>query len=149
MKTNDSGRYKIVDGVISYSSTRYSSWDLPLAEVSVIGEYTNEDGPFIDDYFLVFVTRNNLQWFEGSFYGAERDDLMRELSRLLDSELSLKLSHSTVFASRILWPDYLCENELFTFKLMDAFHNHKVLAITTSDLNYSEQNGAVNSPSSR
>lgn len=41
MTANDSGRYKIADGVISYCSEIYGSWELPVSDVCVIGEYTN------------------------------------------------------------------------------------------------------------
>lgn len=132
MTPNDSGRYQIVDGVISYRSEVYNSWELPVSDVTVIGEYTNEDGPFADDYFLVFLSLSESGWFEGSFYGKGRDELLVELSRLLRSEILLGLSHSTTFTSRILWPENLKGETFFDFHPQGLFKVRQVLPIDQS-----------------
>jgi hypothetical protein len=129
MTANDSGRFHLTDGVISYRSEVYGSWELPVSDVSLMGEYTNEGGPFADDYFLVFVTRHDSGWFEGSFYGEGRDELVRALSSLLGCEISLELSHSTTFTSRILWPERMRGKVLFDFQPHGLFRNRQVLAM--------------------
>lgn len=139
MTANDSGRYMIADGLISYRSEVYGSWEIPVSDVTVIGEYTNEDGPFADDYFLVFVTRDDSGWFEGSFYGSGRDELVKELSVLLGSEISLELSHSTTFTSRILWPETMIGKALFDFQPQGLFKNRQALAIANPNTTNSEQ----------
>jgi len=131
----------IADGVISYRSEVYGSWKLPVSDVSVIGEYTNEDGPFADDYFLVFVTGDDSGWFEGSFYGDRRDELLQELSALLGSEIALELSHSTTFTSRILWPETMRGKALFDFQPQGLFKNRQTLAIAHPNTTNSEQGG--------
>ncbi len=141
MTANDSGCYQLEDGVISYRSEVYGSWQLPVSEVSAIGEYTNEDGPFADDYFLVFITHNDSGWFEGSFYGEGRDKLVRGLSTLLCTEISLGLSHSTTFTSRILWPEMMRGEPLFDFKPQGIFKNRQVLAMPGANKTNSEQDG--------
>ena len=141
MTTNNSGRYRIADGVISYRSEVYGSWELPVSEVTVIGEYTNEDGPFADDYFLVFLSRNESWWFEGSFYGEGRDEVLHELSTLLGSEISLGLSHTTTFTSRILWPEKMRGEAFFDFQSQGLFKNRQVLAMDHTTKTTSEQGG--------
>ncbi|CAN5175350.1 hypothetical protein BH23VER1_BH23VER1_09740 [soil metagenome] len=68
MISNDSGRYRIEHGELSYRSEVYGSWKLPISEITLIGEYTNEDGPMADDYFLLFLFSEEPGWFEASFY---------------------------------------------------------------------------------
>ena len=142
MTTNDSGCYQLEEGVISYRSEVYGSWQLPVSEVSAIGEYTNEDGPFADDYFLVFITQNDSGWFEGSFYGEGRDELVRGLSILLSTEISLGGSRSTTFTSRILWPEKMRGEAVFDFKPQGLLKNRQVLAMSESNKTNSEQDGA-------
>jgi hypothetical protein len=146
MTANDSGRYQITGGVLSYRSEVYGSWELPVSEVSVIGEYTNEDGPFADDYFLVFLSRNESGWFEGSFYGEGRDEIVQELSSRLGSAISLELSHSTTFTSRILWPEQMTGEALFDFRPKRFFKNHQVLAIAHPNKTNHEQVGPDQPP---
>ena len=48
-------RIWIEHNAIHYSSTPTGSWTLPVADLVVFGEYTNQNGPFLDDYYFVFV----------------------------------------------------------------------------------------------
>jgi len=45
---------------------------MPIGDIRVIGEFTNDHGPAMDDYFLVFVTRE--QFFEAFFYANGLDE---------------------------------------------------------------------------
>ena len=40
----------------------YQDWNIlqiTITEISIIGEYTNSDGPWFDDWFVVFVSRDS------------------------------------------------------------------------------------------
>src|SRR5262249_50743800 len=45
--------------VICYESQGKEVWKISIAELVCIGEYTNANGPWLDDYFLVFGLRDN------------------------------------------------------------------------------------------
>lgn len=104
-----------LDGeTIRYRSTT-GDWDLPLAEIRIIGESTDPMGPSIDDYFLCFATGPE-SWFEASFYATGRDAFLQALESKLGAPLNLNLCNSTDFASRILWPPPLVSEFLFHYE---------------------------------
>ena len=84
--SEDSGQIELDGDVIRYTSTTYSDWTIPVADLRVIGEATNQSGPFADDYFLCFATGPE-RWYEASFYAAGRDALLIELGERLGSTL--------------------------------------------------------------
>ena len=59
----------IQDKTILYAIRDSDAWELPIAELKVVGEYTTPNGPYIDDYFYVFLSTN--YWYEASFYCQE------------------------------------------------------------------------------
>ncbi len=54
----DLGTLSLVEQAIEYRSSFYTAWSLPVAELRLIGEYTNEDGPHFSDHFLIFFVSN-------------------------------------------------------------------------------------------
>ena len=99
--------------VIRYSS-REGGWELPIADVGVIGEATNGSGPWGIDYFLCFATGPDL-WFEASFYSDGRDEFLRALGHALGDSLELGLCNSVDCASRVLWPRSLAGEPMFQY----------------------------------
>jgi hypothetical protein len=106
--------------LISYTSQHYGSFSLPLSEIAVIGEFTTDNGPVIDDWFLVFVRRTGGEWFEASEYAVGTQDVLQRLSTVLGDSLRAGLSNSMDFSSRILWPTALADRPLFTFSPVTA-----------------------------
>jgi hypothetical protein len=111
---NESARVEFDGDMIRYRSAVYGDWDLPLSDVRVIGEATNQSGPMADDYFLCFATGPSM-WHEASFYADGRNEFLRALGAALDSPFELGLCHSTDFASRVLWPPSLVGEPMFRF----------------------------------
>jgi hypothetical protein len=114
MTENDSGRVQLRDGVIHYESSIYGTWSLPLSEVRAVGEYTNQDGPGVDDWFLVFLTHGAA--YEASLYAHRRDQFLEDLSAALGAEISCELVYSTDFRSHLLWPEHLKGHRLFEYR---------------------------------
>ncbi len=85
-----------------------------MSEVAVIGEFTTDHGPFVDDWFLVFVPRSS-EWFEASMYSEGCEQARDRLSCALGVTLASGLAASTDFASRVIWPIELADRPLFTF----------------------------------
>lgn len=108
-----SGTISLSEEVIRYDSPIYGSWVLRLDEVFVIGEMTNEMGPFSDDYFFCFVTGEG-RWVEASYYADGSDAFFSALCEAL-GPLQLRLNNSTTFASNVLWPHHLSGKPLFRF----------------------------------
>jgi len=107
-----SGKLGIFGDEIAYYHAGARSWRIPLADVRVIGEYTNEDGP-ADDYFFGFVTQDRC--YEAPFYAEGAHEFLAELSQRLGLEIELGLNNSTTFASRILWPAHLVGRDFFHY----------------------------------
>jgi hypothetical protein len=92
-------------------------WTLPIKSIVLIAEYTTNEGPQVDDYFLVFVTaeENKLFFSTCSFYVDGRDEALSVLQERLGSPIQLGLQGSTEWRSRVAWPAKMAENEYFTF----------------------------------
>lgn len=103
----------MLDGeTIRYRSPTYGEWEIPLSALRVLGAYTNEDGPGLDDWFLFFGSDDG-EARVASAYGRGRDGFLADLSARLGTPLSLDLVFSTTFASRVLWPPSLAGQPLF------------------------------------
>ena len=111
----DSGELSVRGNEIHYESTTHSSWVLHVESVRLIGEYTNQNGPFADDYFLVFVPKGSDDWYRASFYAEGRDESLKALSPFFPGLGELGLSGSANFASRVLWPPIDGDPALFDF----------------------------------
>lgn len=106
-----SGELRCDGEVIAYHSA-LGDWSVRITDVRLIGEYTNSDGPYVDDYFLVFLTAAENGWHEASFYAKGRDQTLAALSRSIGSLLECGLCHSTQYKTRIMWPTHLKDQEL-------------------------------------
>jgi hypothetical protein len=113
---NTSGKIGLENETIVCSTPENTWWRLPIADVRVIGEFTNEAGPYLDDYFFLFVTSDASSWFCDSFYAEGRDQFLDELGRKLGAKLRCGLCNSASFKSRALWPANLEGSPLFEFK---------------------------------
>jgi hypothetical protein len=112
----DSGVFQFDRVEIRYSSKTYGSFSIALRDVAAIGEFTTQEGPCIDDRFLVFVRRADGEWFEASWFADGLDECLRELSSALGHRVHGDLALSTDFASRVLWPAPLEAKPLFQFE---------------------------------
>lgn len=110
----DAARLRLEGEVIVYESRVHMSWRIEVRDLKLLGECTDQNGPFTDDYWLIFVTSPHM-WLGASFYSEGRDELLGALSEHLNLELELKLMASVDFASRILWPAQLAGTPLFQY----------------------------------
>ena len=109
------GRLWLEDGVVHNRSTQFGDWDIALADVRMIGEATNEDGPFLDDWMLVFATGPD-RWYEASFYATIHTDFREKLGEVLHAPLAAALAGSASFDSRVLWPPHLVGRPVFVYE---------------------------------
>ena len=90
-------------GLLTYHS-KHVDWSIPTSDIRLIAEYTNSDGPHLDDYFFVFLTATKGGWHEASFYAAGREIALRALEEKIGASLETGLCYSTEYRTRILWP---------------------------------------------
>jgi len=131
----------IDDPTLKYASPIYGSWEIPITEVVAFGEYTTDNGPYIDDWFMVFVTRD-FGWVEASNYCEDRDEVRTKLAKHWSLEsLSGKLWGSTTFNNRVIWPLDLAELPLFEFKErpQSAWENVKSFGMGLIDKNLTQE----------
>lgn len=112
--SEDSGHIELDGDLIRYRSGTYPEWTVRVEDVRIIGEATNQNGPFTDDYFLYFAPGPEI-WYEASFYAAGRDVFLAALGARLGVTLELMLTGSTDFGSRILWPNELAGEPMFQY----------------------------------
>ncbi len=86
----------------------------PVTEIALVGECTNQNGPWADDWFLVLVHRDG-HWVEVSMY-SEGEQLRLQLVGALSDPLQIGLADSTDFASRIMRPAAFAEHPLFVYE---------------------------------
>lgn len=111
-----SGRIWLGDGKVHYESQHYGSWNFPVADLQVMGEFTTDHGPYIDDWFIAFVTASASGWYEASVYAEGADEFRKQLAAMLGAEsLYGELFASTKFDSRVIWPTSLSGKQLFRF----------------------------------
>jgi hypothetical protein len=106
-----SGHIRLQDDTIVYTIPGGDGWQSPVSGVRVIGEFTDDHGPVVDDYFFVFLARD--EYFAASFYAEGRDPFLAELGQRLNHTLRSGLCHSTSLASRVLWPARLEGHAMF------------------------------------
>ena len=111
-------RIELNAGVISYTSAPQASWTLRVEDLRVLGEATNEDGPFADDYFICFGL-NSTTWLEASFYSEGMQEFLIDLQAYLSASFMLNLQGSTSFDNVILWPEHLAGQAMFDYHVAE------------------------------
>jgi len=106
-----SGHIKLEADVIAFTAPDQEGWRVPLADIGVIGEFVNKSGRRDDDYFIVFMTRE--EWFKVPRSTQGCDTLLADLGRRLNCEFRCDLVNSTNFSSRVLWPAHLTGQPLY------------------------------------
>ncbi len=90
-------------------------WTIAVKDVVLFAEYTNDEGPLLDDYFLVFVTieQRAPHFVTASFYSNGCNEIIQQLAKYWNVDLDLQLYGSTDWRSRIVWPPSLAGQECF------------------------------------
>lgn len=114
----DSGRLAIEGDCVSYQSSTYGNWRVPMSAIRLIGEYTNQSGPGMDDYFFVFVEKGRDGWSEASFYCEGREQVWEKLAAVFPGLTAPGLCNSTDFKSRVMWPTKHAERPFLRFQPM-------------------------------
>ena len=143
-----SGVLRLERDLLAYESPNYGNWKIQITDIVTFGEYTTDNGPHIDDWFMVFVSKD-LEWVEASNYCAGRDEVRSALaSRWEQDSLYGSLWGRTDFASRVIWPADLAEQPLFEFTQHPQNLCQKIkslgIAIVDKDLTFAVRNHLQN-----
>lgn len=114
-RSEDLGQLSLTAKSLHFRSSFYQPWDLPIEELRLLGEYTNEDGPHVADHFLVFFGPGG-RAFEAPVDADGTVSVLRELGSMFSVPMQLELRFNTSFASRAIWPPQLSGQELFTVR---------------------------------
>jgi hypothetical protein len=86
-----------------------------ISEIKVVGEATNRDGPWAEDWFLCLVTSP-----DGTWINIPMNSLGTRTYELLIARLAIaepwRLGNSTDFASCVVWPAELQNQQMFLFE---------------------------------
>ncbi|KAA6464550.1 hypothetical protein DYQ86_00840 [Acidobacteria bacterium AB60] len=88
-------------------------WSIRVSDIVLVAEYTTDSGPAVDDYFLVFVTRESGELFYSSvtMSAAGINTVLEDLEKQLGGALEMRLTASRRWASRVVWPPHLVNVE--------------------------------------
>src|SRR5476649_2469445 len=95
--------------------------EIDYDEIVIVGEYTNQNGPFTDDHFLALLFRDGRYREIPLFTPAE--PVLAELEAKRGIVFKAGLTFSTDFASRIFYPDSLKGKPLLEFRERREFRN--------------------------
>ena len=112
-KDTSSGTVHIDDDKIFWDYKGQNIVRVDVKDVVVIGEYTNSDGPYFDDWFLTFVTRDG-QWQSIPWYAENRGELQKYLTQRFQCNFNVSLlTGSFEWNSLVRFPAHLEGKTLF------------------------------------
>ena len=112
-KQNSSGIVRLQGDKFFWDYDNKNILHVDINEIVIIGEYTNSDGPYLEDWFLTFVTSDG-QWQSIPMYAENIEELTQYLSAKFQQDLnSTYLAGSTEWKSIIRHPLHLKEKKLF------------------------------------
>lgn len=111
-------KYSYDKSTIEYSFEQRLLWQVAVDGVLILAEYTTNEGPWADDYFLLFVESDNgkLSVARASLYSDGIEEVLRDLRQRWAANIETRLHNSTEWKSRVLWPPELAGTEYFDFK---------------------------------
>lgn len=109
---NISGRTYVKHEKIMWHSGDELVSEIPIKDIRIIGEYTTNDGPLVDDWFFVFVL-NSDDIRQVSAYATGIEEMLRQVGQLIRVELTGQLANSAKWKTNVLWPTSFRGQELF------------------------------------
>jgi hypothetical protein len=113
---NMSGVVVLEEDVIKWMYDGELLLSIKLADIAVIGEYTTAAGPWMDDWFIVFV-KKDATFYQIPFYAEGREELIHFLNaELVPNPFIGMLVNSTRWTSIVNYPDAIKAKPLFQLR---------------------------------
>jgi len=116
---NNQAKVLVQNDQLIFQFTSGKTIILSRGEISFVGEFTTESGPFDEDHFLRIETKTN-DYFEIPV-SSLTDTCLLDLGRFFGIELVLTLTGSTEFASQAIWPNRVRGVPFFRFEKHGLF----------------------------
>lgn len=102
-ETQPSGRVYMAFGKIVWLHKGEVLCEIEVKDIQLVGEYTTDEGPVINDWFLVFIlSEDNVMQIP--LYVNGREAMLQYLSQFLGAEVAPRLVGSAGCATTLLWP---------------------------------------------
>ncbi|WP_316772338.1 hypothetical protein [Pedobacter frigiditerrae] len=105
------GQIELIGSSVVRTVNGQTVFEIPISEIKAIGEFTTSNGPFLDDWFLTLITKN--EWHEIPMDVIGVDEFFLNLGEVLGVKLEYQLTNSTIWKTRIMYPESLKERELY------------------------------------
>ena len=126
-KDTSSGIVRVQDDKIFWEYDNKVILEIDVRHIVVIGEYTNSDGPYFDDWFLTFVTKDG-QWQSIPWYADNRDELLKYLSEKFQPDFNISyLTGSFEWKSIVRHPTNLKGKALFKLTPTEKYKEPKTI----------------------
>ncbi len=126
-KANTSGIVHLQDEKIFWNYNDESILQIDFNDIVVIGEFTNSDGPYFDDWFLTFVTKDG-HWKSIPWYADNIDEMTTLLCKKFQTDLNVSyLTGSTQWASVVRHPTHLKNKEPFKLTPTENYNKPKTV----------------------
>jgi hypothetical protein len=113
LKEEESGRvYLSETNEIVWTRDNNVLTKVKIEEIKVIGECTTANGPFIDDWFYLYILGTN-DIRQISAYAQGTEEVLTKLGEKLNIDLKPRLVASTKWETNILWPTDLVGQKVF------------------------------------
>jgi hypothetical protein len=111
--TLDSGVLTFAARELIYAVGGQEAWRLGVDDLRLIAEYTNEDGPGLDDYFYVFAAGRPCLLYEAPMCAGSC--VVDEVGAALGADVHSGLANSTTFNSRVIWPPTIANRPFLAY----------------------------------
>jgi hypothetical protein len=111
-------KYSSDKSTVEYYFEQRLLWQVAVDGVLMVAEYTTNEGPWGDDYFLLFVVADTdkLSVARASLYSDGIEEVLHDLRQRWAANIETRLHNSTEWKSRVVWPPELAGTEYFDFK---------------------------------
>lgn len=81
----------------------------------VLGEYTTDEGPYLDDHFIVVAIAPD-RFFEFAVGSSQCSDVFSYIKENYNQDVRVGLANSTDYRSKVLYPHELSGSEFLEFR---------------------------------
>lgn len=100
-------------GCVRYLAKGQQLWVFPIDALLLVAEWTDQSGPWGDDYMYFFCAGHPPKFFEAPMYA--NPNALDALSQALGLTLRPGLANSADFNSRVIWPTEYEGHPLFRY----------------------------------